>query len=230
SKGILVVNSAGNYGPQPSTLSSPADAPGILAIGSVKKELVVAGSSSRGPTGDGRIKPDLAALGEGAVLIRSNGQVGFANGTSFSAPQIAALAAGLWEAKPEWTKDKLIEALLNSGTQADDPDNLLGYGIPNFRDALYGEILAVEEPEEPLAWKVYPNPILGDELFIHFGNSLSAEFSLIDLNGRLLESKSIIRGSVKEPFRILLEGVKPGFYMIQMQDLTLIKQSKLIRH
>jgi subtilisin family serine protease len=229
SKGILVVNSAGNYGPGVSTLSSPSDAKGILAIGSVDNELDIASSSSRGPTGDGRIKPDLAALGQGASLIRSNGNQAYSNGTSFSAPQIAALAAGLWEAKPEWTKDQLIEALLNSGTQADEPDNLLGYGIPNFYRAYYGEILGVEENEEVMVWNVFPNPVLGDQLNIYFGNSLSAEFTLIDLNGRALENETLNRSSAKEPFRILLQGVKPGFYVIQMQDGAFIKQSKLLR-
>ncbi|REG90340.1 S8 family serine peptidase [Algoriphagus antarcticus] len=229
SKGILVINSAGNSGPALSTITSPSDAKGILAIGSVNRELVVSSFSSRGPTGDGRIKPDLAAFGEGTVLIRSNGAVGFASGTSFSAPQIAALAAGLWEAKPEWTKDKLLESLINSGTQAEEPDNLLGYGIPNFFDALYGEILAVEENEEALAWKVYPNPILGDALNIYFGNSLSAEFSIIDLHGRTLQTEVLNRSTLKEPFQILLQGVKPGLYMIQMQNSSLIMQGKLIR-
>ncbi|WP_425638366.1 S8 family serine peptidase [Algoriphagus yeomjeoni] len=229
SKGILVVNSAGNYGPGASTLTSPADAKGILAVGSVNSELQVSGFSSRGPTGDGRIKPDLAAFGQGTALIRSNGEVGFSNGTSFSAPQISALAAGLWEAKPEWTKDQLIEALLNSGTQADDPDNQLGYGIPNFFRAYYGEILSVEANEETLAWSIYPNPLLGDQLTIYFGSSLSAEFTLIDLNGRALENEALNRASLKEPFQILLQGIKPGFYVIQMQDGVLIKQSKLIK-
>ncbi|WP_223271914.1 S8 family serine peptidase [Algoriphagus ratkowskyi] len=229
SKGILVVNSAGNYGPLPSTLASPADAQDILAIGSVNKDLSVSSFSSRGPTGDGRIKPDLASFGNGTALIRENGAVGYSNGTSFSAPQIAALAAGLWEAKPEWTKDKLLESLLNSGNQADAPDNLLGHGIPNFYGALYGEILGVEENEELPAWGVYPNPILGNELIIDFGNSLSAEFSLIDLNGRTLKRETLNRGSSKEPFRVLIEGVNPGFYILQMQDSSSIKQRKLIR-
>lgn len=228
-KGILVVNSAGNYGPNESTLTSPSDAKGILAIGAVNKELEVSSFSSRGPTGDGRLKPDLAAFGEGTVLIRSNGEIGFSNGTSFSAPQVSALAAGLWEAKPEWTKDQLIEALLNSGTQADAPDNLLGFGIPNFFRAYYGEILAVEDNEEPLAWSVYPNPVIGDQLNIYFGNSLSAEFTLIDLNGRALDNETLNRASPKDPFRIRLQGVKAGFYVIQMQDGALIKRSKLIR-
>lgn len=229
SKGILVVNSAGNTGPSESTLNSPSDAQGILAIGSVNSELVVSSFSSRGPTGDGRIKPDLAAFGEGTSLVRSNGEVGFSNGTSFSAPQIAALAAGIWEAKPEWTKDKLLESLLNSGTQAEEPDNLLGYGIPNFLGAFYGEILAVEDTEEVVVWKVYPNPILDEELNIHFGNSLNAEFTLFEFNGRKIVGDLLHRDSVKEPFRILLQGVKPGFYVIQMQDNSLVMQSKLIR-
>ncbi|WP_339865195.1 S8 family serine peptidase [uncultured Algoriphagus sp.] len=229
SKGILVVNSAGNAGPSTSSLNSPSDAAGILAIGAVNRELEVASFSSRGPSGDGRIKPDLATFGEGVALIRSNGDVGYSNGTSFSAPQIAALAAGLWEAKPEWKKDQLIEALLNSGTQAEDPDTILGYGIPNFFKAYYGEILAVEDNEEALVWSVYPNPVLGDQLNIYFGNSLSAEFALIDFNGRALQNETLNRATVKEPFRILLQGVKPGFYVIQMQDGSLIKQSKLIR-
>lgn len=228
-KGILVVNSAGNSGPNESTLNSPSDAKGILAIGAVNRELEVTSFSSRGPTEDGRVKPDLAAFGEGTVLIRSNGEIGFSNGTSFSAPQVAALAAGLWEAKPEWTKDQLIEALLNSGTQADAPDNLLGFGIPNFFRAYYGEILGVEDKEEELAWKVYPNPASDDQLNIYFGNSLSAKFTLIDLNGRALENETLNRASPKDPFRIVLQGVKPGVYVIQMQDGALIKQSKLIR-
>tara|TARA_R110002020_G_scaffold124059_7_gene280918 strand:- start:480 stop:1733 length:1254 start_codon:yes stop_codon:yes gene_type:complete len=229
SKGILVVNSAGNTGPSESTLNSPSDAKGILGVGSVDMDLTVATSSSRGPTSDGRIKPDLAALGQRAALVRSDGSKGFSNGTSFSAPQISALAAGLWEAKPEWTKDELIENLLNSGTQSDDPDNILGYGIPNFLGALYGEILGVEDQEDFLALKVFPNPIIGDELKIYFGKSLSAEFTLIDLNGRRLEIETLNRATVKEPFRIHIQGVKPGFYIIQMQDGALIKQSKLIR-
>ena len=229
SKGILVVNSAGNSGPSESTLNSPSDAKGILAIGSVNSELTVSGFSSRGPTGDGRIKPDLAAYGDGTALIRSSGEVGFSNGTSFAAPQITALAAGLWEARPDWTKDELIENLLNSGSQADDPDNLLGFGIPNYRKALYGKILSVEN-EEALPWNIYPNPMLSDELKIHFGNSLEAEFHLIEMNGRTLESITVSRSSVKEPYQINLQGVKPGIYLIQMQDGALLKQSKLIRH
>jgi subtilisin family serine protease len=155
--------------------------------------------------------------------------VGFANGTSFSAPQITALAAGLWQAKPEWTRAELIENILRSASQYENPDNLLGYGIPNFREALYGEILSVEENGEIIPWKVFPNPMQGNKLTIYFGSSLSAEFSLIDLNGKTLQNQSLSRNSAKDPYELQLEGIRPGMYIIQLQDGKLIKQQKLIR-
>jgi len=229
SKGILVVNSVGNYGPSEPSILAPADSPNVLAIGSVNQSLEVSNFSSRGPTGDGRIKPDLVAFGNGVALLRSNGNVGFANGTSFSAPQITALAAGLWQAKPEWTRTELIENLLRSASQYENPDNLLGYGIPNFREALYGEILSVEENGEIIPWKVFPNPMEGNKLTIYFGSSLSAEFSLIDLNGKTLQNQSLFRNTAKDTYELQLEGIRPGMYIIQMQDGKLIKQQKLIR-
>ncbi len=229
SKGILVVNSVGNYGSGESTLVAPADAKGIFAVGAVNSDLEVASFSSRGPTADGRIKPDLSAFGVSAALVRSNGSLGFANGTSFSAPQISALAAGLWEARPDWTKDKLIENLLNSGTQADDPDNLLGFGIPNYRDALYGEILSIEQNEVPLAWKIYPNPLTSNEISIEFGTSLQSEFTLIDMGGRKVVELTLNRPSAQEPFLINLQNLKSGLYIIQMQDQRLIRRIKVFK-
>ena len=228
-KGILVVNSAGNYGSGVSSLVAPADAKGILAIGSVNKDLTVSGFSSRGPTGDGRIKPDLAAMGGGTALVRSNGTVGFSNGTSFSAPQISALAAGLWQARPEWTKDQLILNLFRSGTQSDKPDNLIGFGIPNFFDAYYGEILSVEGTPESISWKIYPNPMATEELSIHFGSGQAAEFTLIDKSGRIIEEVTLSRNSIKEPYKISLPGLRPGFYVVQMVDGQLVKRAKLFR-
>jgi len=227
-KGILIVNSAGNYGPKESSLISPADSELVLAIGAVGKELDVSNFSSRGPTGDGRIKPDLAAYGNGVALIKSNGSLGFSNGTSFSSPQIAALAAGLWEAKPEWTRAEMVENLIRSATQANAKDNLIGYGIPNFFDAYYGEILAVSEKEQ-IIWKVFPNPLAEDGLTIYFGQELNAEFTLIDMNGKSLKSMILLRNSTKAPFRISLEGLKPGFYVVQMQDANELKRTKLFR-
>lgn len=227
-KGILIVNSVGNYGSRgASSLVAPADAKGILSVGSVNSDLSRSGFSSRGPTGDGRLKPELVAFGAAPVLIRSNGSVGASSGTSFSAPQITALAAGLWQARPDWTKDKLIENILRSATQYKNPDNLLGYGIPKFYEALYGEILSVEE--EDIEWKVYPNPLARDEISIYFGTGLSSNFELIDMTGKILIQAQLSRDKPQSPYRVQLTGVKPGMYLIQMSDGTHIKQSKLVR-
>lgn len=229
SKGILVVNSVGNYGSAgESSLLAPADAMGIVSVGSVKTSGEVSSFSSRGPTGDGRFKPELAAFGDSPVLIRSSGAVGSSNGTSFSAPQVAALAAGLWQAKPEWTKRELMERLFQSATQYESPDNLLGYGVPNFYDALYGEILSVGN-EDLVEWKVYPNPLTVDELTIHFGGGLGSTFELIEFSGKTLLQKELTRSSAKTPYKVSLTGIKPGLYLVVMQDGDTIRQSKLLR-
>jgi subtilisin family serine protease len=227
-KGILIVNSVGNYGSRgPSSLVAPADAKGILSVGSVNTDLSRSAFSSRGPTGDGRLKPELAAFGASPVLVRSNGTVGASSGTSFSAPQIAAMAAGLWQAKPEWTKDKLIENLLRSATQFKNPDNLLGYGIPKFYEALYGEILSAEEKD--IEWKVFPNPLATDEISIYFGTGLSSTFELIDMTGKKLIQSELYRADTKSPYRIQLYGVRPGMYLIQISDGSYFRQSRLVR-
>lgn len=229
-KGILVVSSVGNYGPNEPSLTAPSDSPDVLAIGSVNQDLTVANSSSRGPTGDGRLKPDLVAFGNGLSIIRINGNVGLGYGTSFAAPQVAALAAGLWQARPDWTRTELIENLLRSSTNYDNPDNLIGYGIPDFYKALYGEILAVEKEKEEVFWKVYPNPISGDDLKIHFGSSLNTNFTLFDPSGKVVSNLQLERNSNKNPFEVSLKGIPTGFYIIQLQDGIAIKRQKLLRY
>lgn len=228
-KGILVVNSSGNYGSGESTLVAPADARGVLSIGAVNSNLETSSFSSRGPTGDGRLKPDLTTFGSGVSLLRSNGSLGFANGTSFSAPQITALAAGLMQARPDWSKEQLRENLLRSGTQAENPDNLQGYGIPNFYRAFYGEILSVEEPGELPVWKVYPNPVLTDKLSILIGNELSTTIRILDMSGREVISQSLSRASVREPYLLNIFSIKPGLYILEAMDGRQVRQTKLFR-
>jgi hypothetical protein len=218
----------GNYGSAgSSSLVAPADAAGILAVGSVNASSTVSTFSSRGPTADGRIKPELVAFGQSPVLIRGSGQVSAAAGTSFSAPQITALAAGLWEAKPAWTKDELISNLIKSGTQYANPDQNLGFGIPNFRSAYYGALLGINEEE--VGCKVYPNPVTADQIFIHFGQELSFQIQLFDSSGGLVLEKIVQRSSTKDPYFITLNQLPTGLYFIQMMDGKEIAYHKLIK-
>jgi hypothetical protein len=228
-RGILVVNSVGNYGSAgSSSLVAPADAAGILAVGSVNASSTVSTFSSRGPTADGRIKPELVAFGQSPVLIRGSGQVSTAAGTSFSAPQITALAAGLWEAKPAWTKDELLTNLIKSGTQYSNPDQNLGFGIPNFRGAYYGALLGINEEKEA-GWKVYPNPVTADQIYIRFGQELSFQIQLFDSSGRPVLEKIAQRSSTKDPYFLILNQLPSGLYFIRMMDGKEIAYQKLIK-
>lgn len=233
-KGILIVTSAGNYGGRgTSSITAPADADGILSIGSVggdNTDLNRSVFSSQGPTADGRIKPDLSAFGQLAYLIRSNGVVNRGSGTSFSAPQIAALAAGLWQAKPELTKDELIELLKLSGTQSGDPDNLLGYGIPNFSRAYFGKILNVENPKnEHFSWKIYPNPNDGKFLFVDFGQERRAKIRVYQTTGTLIFEQDLERFSSKIAFEVETSRLKSGLYIVEIQSGREIRRTKLIK-
>ncbi|HLW18822.1 MAG TPA: S8 family serine peptidase [Cyclobacteriaceae bacterium] len=216
-KGILVVSSAGNEGNGSwKTITAPADGEGILAIGSVNNNLEKSGFSSTGPTADGRIKPDLVAFGSGVVVWRQVDNPNTSSGTSFTSPQVAALAAGLWQARPDWTKQELIERLLASATLADEPNSELGYGIPNFRDAYYGEILDLEQ-EESKSY-VFPNPLDGNELFIYYGKEKECGFRLISPQGQILADHSLSRNSLHSPYQLTLKNTLPGLYIVECQE------------
>jgi hypothetical protein len=137
-RGLLLVNSIGNYGPKSVTLAPPADALGVLAVGAVDGEGHVAGYSSRGPTADGRVKPELCALGSNVRLAAAWGRDTYEvmSGTSFSAPLVAGVAALVIEAHPDWSPESVREALLQSASRADRPDNDYGWGLVNARDAI----------------------------------------------------------------------------------------------
>ena len=228
-RGILVVNSVGNYGSVgSSSLVAPADAQGILAVGSVNASSVVSTFSSRGPTADGRIKPELVAFGQSPVLVRGTGQVSSAAGTSFSAPQLTALAAGLWEAKPNWTKDELLTSLIKSGTQYATPDQNLGYGIPNFRSAYYGALLGLNEEIESGS-SIYPNPLRSESLHIRFGKELWVTLQILDGSGRRVVEQVGERKTIQQPFVFNLSDLPSGIYFLQLLDGKEIAYKKLIK-
>jgi serine protease AprX len=229
-KGILVVTSAGNYGSRGiSSLTVPADARGILAIGSVNENSSRSTFSSQGPTADGRVKPEVSAFGDRVYLLNSNGTLIRSSGTSFSSPQIAALAAGLWQGRPEWTKDELLENILRSATQTENPDNLLGFGIPDFYKAYFGDILNTTVIDLENNWKIYPNPIYGSELYLNFGNQLVSELSIIDMHGNLVKKETISRQSIQKPFEVTLPLISSGIYVVQMQSGKNVKRTKLMK-
>jgi hypothetical protein len=132
-KGIILVNSAGNLGMGPwKKITFPADAQDILTVGAVNNDRRVAPFCGVGPTQDGRVKPDVMALGSPASLISGRGTMIRDMGTSFSTPIVAGLVACLWQALPNKTAKEIINLVRQTSSQYQEPDNIYGYGIPNF--------------------------------------------------------------------------------------------------
>jgi subtilisin family serine protease len=131
-RGVVVVNSAGNAGLDraTNTLGAPADGVRVVSVGAVTRTGARAGFSSVGPTADGRIKPDVAAMGVSVKVARHvENAYGAASGTSFSCPLTAGVVALILQAHPDYTPDDVLTALRGSASQAGAPDTLLGWGI-----------------------------------------------------------------------------------------------------
>ncbi|WP_372775574.1 S8 family serine peptidase [Mangrovibacterium sp.] len=156
-KGMLVFTSAGNEANDSwRYLIAPSDGEFVIGVGAVNSKGVWAPFSSLGPSADGRVKPNVVAMGWGTSLIRSDGSAGVSNGTSFSSPVLAGLAACLWQANPNATALQIKKAIEQSASQYAAPDSLLGYGIPDFERAdWYLKSLFVDSDAE---WTAYPNP------------------------------------------------------------------------
>ena len=132
-KGMILVCSAGNSGAGSwKKITPPGDADNVLTVGAIDKRAVLATFSSVGNTADHRVKPDVVAVGVGSDVIRTDGNQGRANCTSFSSPIMCGMVTCLWQACPTLTAKEVIELVRRSGDRAGFPDNIYGYGVPDM--------------------------------------------------------------------------------------------------
>ena len=159
-KGMSVIVAAGNLGDQPlgdlglgGRITVPADGFDVLAIGSVDRHSRSLRFSSRGPTFDGRIKPDLVALGFGVTGINPQTRSRFTHthrGTSASAPLGTGIVALLMQAFPLATPRDIADAVRSTASQSHAPDNAVGFGIIRSRiafEALFAQFGETGMPE-----------------------------------------------------------------------------------
>ena len=132
-KGMVVVCSAGNSGADAwKKVTPPGDSEHVLTVGALTKGLENADFSSVGHTSDGRVKPDVMAIGMNSVVSGNDGTVSKANGTSFASPTMCGVVACFWQACPWLTAKEVIKAVQQAGDRVDFPDNIYGYGVPNL--------------------------------------------------------------------------------------------------
>lgn len=228
SKGMVVVTSAGNEGNDASwrIITGPADGKDVLAIGNINSFGVRSPSSSMGPSADGRIKPDLVALGSGVSVVRASGSVFTGSGTSFSAPLVTSLVAGIWQAYPELKNTNLLEALRKTASQASNPDNLLGYGIPNYLAVVH--YLEQSNQTEPVI--VFPNPVT-DMLNVRPASPEEGniKLALVSSQGQLVTEREVSFSWLNNQYTADLSGLASGIYILRLTTVDRILTFRIVK-
>ena len=138
-KGMLVVTAAGNdYNKSWKKIAFPADAKGVVTVGSVNVYGQHSFFSSCGYTADERIKPDVMSMGDYAYAISAGNKIKCGSGTSYATPILCGALACLWQSHPEWSVAQLIDKVQRSASQYNNPDILCGYGVPDIYVAYRG--------------------------------------------------------------------------------------------
>ncbi len=188
--GVAVFNSAGNYRQSTGTIAAPADGDSVVTAGAVDITGEIAGFSSPGPTADGRIKPDVCALGVSNNVVRPGtlNEYQGASGTSFSCPLSAGVGALLLSARPGTSPWLLREALRRTASQSTAPDNDYGWGIIDAFAALgFLELTATPAAGTPpfaLAGN-WPNPFNpSTRIAFTLERELGLTLSIHDVQGR----------------------------------------------
>jgi len=230
-KGIFVVISGGNTGlTDPwETVLFPGDVIDGLAVGSITSNFSLSAFSPRGGIANGRIKPDVLAYGSGTYVINKLGNIVTSSGTSFATPQVAGLAAGVWQAYPEITSDDLLEAFRSSSSNAVTPDNELGYGIPSY--LALSNYLEAEGSESWIA--VYPNPVTENEflrikVFDPIENK-EVQLKMFDTLGKPLSDADLSISWQYNEYLLEMATLPRGIYILNLQSGNNFSQVKILK-
>lgn len=243
-RGILVISAVGNFVssfPEDGGLHTPADAIGALGIGAVDIDNQIASFCSHGPTADGRIKPDLCALGVNTFVASDNSPTQYAqrNGTSFATPLISGAAALLMEHYPEFTPAMIITLLKKWASRTSSPDHIYGWGIPDIARSLadtnaFDPFFSIHRTEI----RIFPNPA-NHQIRFYFSWSLTPPMSgpvklvICDLTGRTVWQTGLQAQSSGLPNILIWNGrdanhcrISSGVYIAYLQEGRYLKKAK----
>lgn len=220
SKGILVVNSAGNERNKPwLRISAPSDGDSVLAVGAVNAERLIAAFSSAGPSADGQVKPDVSAMGVNIAVQSSEYGLARSSGTSFSCPVISGMAACLMEAIPEAGTLDILKAIRQSADRFLFPDSLYGYGIPDMGKALsMTEELFIDLPESGV--RAGPNPTRGEIEFTFSDPPGNITVEVITATGSLVYRKNFGDYAGRSLRLSALNNREQGLYFVKLMTAS----------
>lgn len=219
-KGILVVTSAGNDGNSPwKKIGFPSDGIDVITVGAIDSLGNYASLSSQGLSADGRIKPDLVAVGKASALVSPQDKVFYGNGTSFSTPIIAGALSTLVEAHPTKTFSEIRQALYQSCQNYSNPDSLMGYGMPDFfvTDLILRGLPEVNSPK--FAFQIMPNPFSsGFYLITNPQDSQEVKISIFDLSGKAVYSSlKVLRSGTQALYISQISELANGIYVVKLE-------------
>lgn len=230
-KGIIVCNSAGNDGNKTwHYIGSPADAEGIVSVGSVTSTGAASAFSSFGPTSDNRVKPEICGMGSSTAYVSTTGLRYVGSGTSYSSPVIAGMmACYLQYAKANFsnlTVPKILESVFKSGNQHSNPTAQLGYGIPNFQTAVNNLITShLIENKVGENFTAYYNPEISSvEVALCEAPVDKCFVRVYSLTGNLVLSQQIADIQTSLPARNLSSGV----YIVNIVGAKFNESQKII--
>jgi len=228
SKGILVVNSAGNERNNTwKRIIFPSDGHSVIATGAVDGNNLISTFSSAGPSADGRIKPDNVAMGVSVPVQTSSDLPVRANGTSFSCPVLSGMIACLMQAVPQALNTDIIEFLHTSANRHNSPDSLYGYGIPDMVVTLAN----LREYTDAPVGKTFvgPNPTTGT-IEINFRQPPGLiTIEIISMTGKLIWRKDFPDLAEKTLFLTELQGKEQGVYLIRIKSTNGVYVHKIIK-
>ena len=216
--GMVVVTAVGNSGA--GGIVVPADAENVIACGAVDSDGNIASFSSQGPTADGRIKPEVCALGVSTYCagVNSTSAYRYENGSSLATPLVAGAAACVLQAHPDWTPQQVREALMMTASDPENPDNQYGWGIIDVIEAINYNNPNPFYPAYYTLSNPFPNPF---NSWIQFDVGIYSKGEVIiavfDINGKEIErlwSNNIENGVY--PIQWNADGVSSGIYFINL--------------
>jgi serine protease AprX len=215
-KGVIVVNSAGNAGNSPwYFITAPADADGILTVGAVDSVMNVAAFSSHGPTYDGRVKPNVSAMGVKTYYPFSDDKVGKGNGTSYSGPIIAGSAASLLSAVGNQSPQDVRNTIESTGNLFPSYNFDIGYGVPDFWWA-YNLLLESESLPSTQLDCIFPNPTK-DIINVKTKGSPVLSLSISNALGQRMTNINWSQSWIKNYLQLSIAHLPQGTYFLTIE-------------
>ncbi len=220
SRGIFITNSAGNEGQKAwKYITAPCDGKNVLCVGALDSFSKHAKFSSYGPSADGRVKPDVMAMGYKVSIIGTNNIMRQGSGTSFSGPIIAGFVACLKQNFPDISNTIILEAIRKSANLYKTPNDSMGYGIPDINRA--DSLIKIKLEYKPLiknSLTAFPNPCTKD---------LTIAWPFILKNIEITDGIGKQYRFTSENNVFNVSELKAGIYFLKLENFAVIKIVKL---